>query len=43
MPPPPQAYFVTGVLDDSIYDPDCFFADPTVAFTGGAKGSKVLI
>ncbi|GIL87599.1 hypothetical protein Vretimale_14712 [Volvox reticuliferus] len=29
-----QAYLVTGVLDDSIYDPDCFFADPTVAFSG---------
>ncbi|GIL61425.1 hypothetical protein Vafri_15874 [Volvox africanus] len=29
-----QAYFVTGVLDDSIYDPECFFADPTVAFSG---------
>eukprot|EP00882_Tetradesmus_deserticola_P014698 GHRQ01015639.1.p1 GENE.GHRQ01015639.1~~GHRQ01015639.1.p1 ORF type:complete len:173 (+),score=49.24 GHRQ01015639.1:681-1199(+) len=29
-----QAYFVTGVIDDSIYDQDCTFIDPTVQFSG---------
>ncbi|KAF6257037.1 hypothetical protein COO60DRAFT_50429 [Scenedesmus sp. NREL 46B-D3] len=29
-----QAYFVTGVIDDSIYDPGCTFVDPTVQFSG---------
>lgn len=29
-----QAYFVTGVLTEAAYDDDCYFADPTVNFTG---------
>ncbi|WIA38711.1 hypothetical protein OEZ86_002011 [Tetradesmus obliquus] len=29
-----QAYFVTGVIDDSIYDQGCTFVDPTVQFSG---------
>jgi len=29
-----QGYIVTGIIDDSIYDENCFFADPTVAFSG---------
>jgi hypothetical protein len=29
-----RQYFVTGRLDEGVYDPDCRFADPTVAFRG---------
>eukprot|EP00877_Chromochloris_zofingiensis_P004561 jgi/Chrzof1/14105/Cz08g25090.t1 len=29
-----QAYIVTGIIDDSVYDGNCFFADPTVSFSG---------
>lgn len=30
----PRPYFLTGKMDVSLYDPDCEFADPFVAFKG---------
>lgn len=32
-----HAYFITGDICDQIYDSQCFFADPTVKFSGLAK------
>lgn len=29
-----QAYFLTGNVTSSLYSEDCFFADPTIGFTG---------
>eukprot|EP00197_Chlamydomonas_leiostraca_P006690 CAMPEP_0202873472 /NCGR_PEP_ID=MMETSP1391-20130828/23316_1 /ASSEMBLY_ACC=CAM_ASM_000867 /TAXON_ID=1034604 /ORGANISM="Chlamydomonas leiostraca, Strain SAG 11-49" /LENGTH=181 /DNA_ID=CAMNT_0049554695 /DNA_START=156 /DNA_END=701 /DNA_ORIENTATION=- len=29
-----QGYIVTGIISDQAYDDDCFFADPTVSFSG---------
>jgi hypothetical protein len=29
-----QAYFVRGVIDDGVYEPDCEFVDPTIRFSG---------
>ena len=30
----PRPYFLTGKMDVALYDPDCEFADPFVAFNG---------
>lgn len=32
-----HAYFITGDINDLIYDDNCYFADPTVQFSGLAK------
>ncbi|KAL0051668.1 hypothetical protein WJX82_000012 [Trebouxia sp. C0006] len=32
-----RAYFITGDISDAIYDSNCYFADPTVRFSGLAK------
>ncbi|KAG1675492.1 hypothetical protein FOA52_001791 [Chlamydomonas sp. UWO 241] len=37
-----NAYIITGVIDDAIYDADCYFADPTVAFSGVALWKRNL-
>lgn len=37
-----QGYIVTGIIDTAIYDPDCYFADPTVAFSGLALWQRNL-
>lgn len=29
-----NAYFVTGVIDGSVYEEDCLFVDPTISFSG---------
>lgn len=29
-----ECALTAGVIDDSIYDPNCTFADPTVKFSG---------
>ena len=30
----PRPYFLTGRMDVELYDPDCYFADPFVGFSG---------
>eukprot|EP00775_Hariotina_reticulata_P008711 gene8711-8892_t len=35
-----RAYFVTGIIDDSIYEDNCTFVDPTVRFQGKARSAE---
>lgn len=32
-----RQYFVTALVTDAIYDPGCYFADPTVSFRGAQR------
>jgi len=37
-----RSYFLSGIIDDQIYDKDCVFADPFVSFSGRDRFVKNL-